>query len=97
MAVMKPATSARNFTPNSTAFESSAAAIAGTVVAFHKLQGHTGGRALAVGKDQLKVVARALPATSFTPLAPPTTVAVYCAPLAKALLGVKVALLVLAL
>jgi hypothetical protein len=53
--------------------------------------------AAAVVKDHVKVAARALPAKSFTPFAPPTTVAVYCTPLANALFGVSVAVLVLAL
>src|SRR5262245_35884050 len=97
MAVIKPALSARNFTPSSIAFGSSAEVIAGTTLLSHKLQGHTGGAAAAVVKDQLKGAARALPATSFTPLAPLTTVAVYVVLLAKALLGVKVAVVVPAL
>src|SRR3954468_9787656 len=39
---MKPAVSARNFTPSSTACESFAAATAGVVVLLHRLHGHVG-------------------------------------------------------
>ena len=56
-----------------------------------------GGVVSIVVKDQVKFVANALPAASFTPLAPPTTVAVYVVLLASALLGVSVATCVLAL
>ncbi len=53
--------------------------------------------AVPVVNVQVKVVARALPARSFTPLAPPSTVAVYVVAAASAAVGVRVAVRVVAL
>jgi hypothetical protein len=56
-----------------------------------------GGIVSTVVKDQVKFVARALPTTSFTPLLPPTTVAVYFVLPTRVLAGSSVAVRVAAL
>jgi hypothetical protein len=55
------------------------------------------GAAATVVNVLVALTARALPATSLTPLAPPTTTIVYVVELAKAKVGVSVAVLLLAL
>src|SRR5262249_6033699 len=64
----------------------------GTVAVLQILHGHVpGGGADAVVNDHVKSPASAFPAASFTPLAPPLTVAVYKVFAARAAAGVSVA------
>jgi len=74
MPVIVPLTSDRNLTPSSTAPGSETDGFAGVAVPGHTLHGQLG--PAAVVNDHVTSAARALPDTSFTPAAPPFTVAV---------------------
>ena len=80
--------------PSSTALESLAVP-PGVAVALQTLHGHAG--PAPVVNDQTKLLASALPARSFTPLAPPLIVAVYVVDAASAADGVSVATLLVEL
>ena len=90
---MYPAISVWNFTPTSIAFGSIADAVAGVAVLSQMLHGQFAPANAAVVNDHVPLFASALPATSFTrgSVAPPTTVAVYGAPLANKFVGSNVA------
>src|SRR6266571_4045132 len=85
MALTDPATSARTFTPSSTAPGSPTAAVPGRVLRLQMLQGQVAAEA-AVVNDQLTGALIGLPARSFAPL----TVAVYVVLAVSAALGVHV-------
>ena len=85
-----PGTSARNFTPTSTALASLAAATAGAAVLAQIVLPVV---AAAVVNDQVEALVMAVPDRSLTPL----TVAVYVVFPVSATLGVSVAVKVLAL
>src|SRR6185295_5465623 len=85
---MYPPASALNLTPNSSALPSLPFG-PGVVVSVQILHGHVG--AVPVVKAQVTSAARGFPARSFTPLAPPLTVAVYDVPALSAAEGVNVA------
>src|SRR3954452_10272738 len=89
MPVTLPATSARNFTPTSTAELSASDGLAGATPDAQMEHGEVGGGVpAAVVKDHVVAVVVALPAMSLTPLA---NVAVYWVVLASAADGVNVA------
>ena len=88
---MLPATSARNLTPSSTALVS-ASVRSGVAVAGQMVHGQVEPPPPpAVVKLQMTSVASGVPAVSFTPVAPPFTVAVYVLLGANDALGVRVA------
>ena len=82
-------------TPSSIAFGSLTAGTAGVVDALQIEHGQA--EPVPVVNDQTKLPASALPATSFTPLAPPAIVAVYVVDAASVADGVIVTVLVDAL
>ncbi|MNC87063.1 hypothetical protein D3C83_27590 [compost metagenome] len=89
--MITPASAALNRTPNSYGVGSLAASAGVVVAGSHKLHGQPGSLAAAVVNVQVSVLARALPATSFTPALPPITRTVYVAPAARAACGCTVA------
>src|SRR3954453_20061122 len=89
MPVMKPSKSVRNFTPNSSAWESLTEAVAGVADGAQMLQGQFGGAA--VVNDQVTSAARALPELSLAPVAPPLTLAVKVVENASVGVGLSVA------